>query len=66
MERVTVTVAEAAKALSVSRTTIFALLKAGFLERIKIGSRTAIPVASVVRFAEHGTDAPLGSRLGNN
>ncbi len=56
MERMAMTVAEAAKTLSVSRTVIFAMLKAGHLQRVKIGSRTIIPVASVQSLAEHGTE----------
>lgn len=55
MEQVTVTVAEAGKALSLSRTAIFGLLKAGHLDRVKIGSRTVIPVSSIYRLATHGT-----------
>jgi excisionase family DNA binding protein len=50
-------VEEAAKALSVGRTTIFDLLKSGALRRVKIGAKTVIPRSSLVSLLGEAQDA---------
>jgi excisionase family DNA binding protein len=52
-EKALFTVEEAQDYLSVSRMTIFRLLKAGDLRRVKIGRVTRIPRASLDAFIEH-------------
>jgi excisionase family DNA binding protein len=47
MNKITATVAEAREASGLGRTTIFALLASGELERVKVGRRTLITVASL-------------------
>ena len=47
MEPVTTSVKDAAKALSLGRTSIYALLNQGRLEKVKLGRRTLITVASI-------------------
>ena len=51
MERLLVSVAEAMTLLSVRKTTIFRLCAEGCLERVKIGRRTCITLASIDRLA---------------
>lgn len=41
---------EVAAALRVSRRTVYRLLSAGQLERVKVGSRTLIPASSLTRY----------------
>lgn len=47
MEPVVTSVKDAAKALSLGRTSIYALIKEGRLETIKLGRRTLITVTSI-------------------
>jgi excisionase family DNA binding protein len=47
LEPVATSVNDAAKALSLGRTSIYALIKEGRLEKIKLGRRTLITVASI-------------------
>lgn len=47
MEPVATSVNDAAKALSLGRTSIYALIKEGRLEKIKLGRRTLVTVASI-------------------
>lgn len=49
LEPITVTVADACAMLGVKRTLLFALLKAGRLERCRFSSRTVVTVESIKR-----------------
>lgn len=52
VEKVVVSIREAGEALSVSRSRIYELIDEGRLQRVKIGRRALIPVASVHRLVE--------------
>lgn len=52
MERVLVTIEEAADALAVGRTTVYGLLQSGQLTAAKIGRRSLVTVESVLAYAE--------------
>lgn len=43
---------ETAKALSLGRTSIYALIKEGKLETVKLGRRTAVKVESIKKLVE--------------
>jgi excisionase family DNA binding protein len=47
-----VTVNEAKRLLSLGHTRVYQLINSGQLERVKHGSKTLIPYASVKRFAD--------------
>jgi len=47
VEPIATSVKDAAKALSLGRTSVYALIKQGRLERVKLGRRTLITVASI-------------------
>ena len=47
MEPIATSVKEAAKALSLGRTSIYALINDGRLETVKLGRRTLIKIASI-------------------
>lgn len=47
MDQVTVSVADAAKSLSLSRSKIYELIHSGDLSIVKIGRRTLVSVASI-------------------
>jgi excisionase family DNA binding protein len=49
MEPIVLSINDTAKALGLGRTSIYALIKAGRLEAVKIGRRTLIKVASIRR-----------------
>jgi excisionase family DNA binding protein len=49
MEPLALSINETAKALSLGRTSIYALIREGRLETVKLGRRTLIKVASVRR-----------------
>jgi excisionase family DNA binding protein len=53
-------VADACDALGVGRTTIYALLKSGELQRIKIGSRTLVSSYSISAFIDKKSSEPHG------
>ena len=52
VDAIATSINEAAKALSVGRTTIYALIKLGRLKTIKLGRRTLITADSVRRLVE--------------
>jgi excisionase family DNA binding protein len=52
MEPVTISITGAAKALGLGRTSVYALIKEGRLETIKIGRRHLVKTASIRRIAE--------------
>lgn len=52
MEALAVSINEAAKALSLGRSTIYVLIAKGRLETRKIGKRTVIPAASLTKLLE--------------
>ncbi|MFN0088655.1 MAG: helix-turn-helix domain-containing protein [Acidimicrobiales bacterium] len=52
-----VSVAEAARRLGVSRTTVFKLLREGRLPSVQIGDRRLVSVAAIEAFIEAGGDA---------
>lgn len=47
MEPIATSINDAAKALSLGRTSIYALIKEGRLETVKVGRRTLVKTASV-------------------
>lgn len=49
MDIITISIKDAAKALSLGRTSIYALIRNGKLETIKLGRRTLVKVASIRR-----------------
>ena len=49
MEPITLSVAETAKCLGLGRTSIYALIKDGRLETVKIGRRTLVKMTSIRR-----------------
>lgn len=55
MEPITTSINGAAKALSLGRTSIYALINAGRLETIKLGRRTLIVTASIRRLVDENS-----------
>lgn len=51
MERYLASIPNAQRALGIGRTTTYRLMEAGLLERVKIGRRTLITVASIKALA---------------
>ena len=49
---------DAARALSVGRSTLYRLIADGRLPTVKIGTRTLIPAEAVRRVANEGTEGP--------
>lgn len=52
MEPIAVSINDTAKALSLGRTSIYALIREGRLETIKLGRRTLIKAESIRRLVE--------------
>lgn len=52
LEPLLISIAEAAEALGLGKTSIYALIEARKLERLKIGRRTLIKLASIRQFMD--------------
>lgn len=52
MKPLVISVNETAKVLGVGRSSVYALIKSGGLDAIKIGTRTLITIASIARLTE--------------
>ena len=52
METLAISINDTAKALGVGRSSVYALLKSGRLDAIKIGRRTLLTTASIKRLAQ--------------
>ena len=52
MKPLLLSINETAKALSLGRTSIYALIKEGKLETVKLGRRTAVKVESIKKLVE--------------
>jgi excisionase family DNA binding protein len=50
LERMALSVAEAAKVLQVSRTTLYRLAWRGLIRFVKVGRRTIVPMSEIRRF----------------
>jgi excisionase family DNA binding protein len=50
MHKITVSVVEATGLLSIGKTTLFALMREGQLQRIKVGRKTLVTVQSIQDF----------------
>lgn len=50
MQKITVSVGEATGLLSIGKTTLFALMREGQLQRIKVGRKTLVTVQSIQDF----------------
>jgi len=56
MEPLAISINAAAKALSIGRSSLYGLIKAGQLNVIKIGTRTLVTTASLTRLAQSRRD----------
>ncbi len=54
METFLTSIADAQRALGIGRTTTYRLIEAGKLEKVKIGSRTLIKIASIKALVAEG------------
>jgi len=52
MEAIAASINETAKALSLGRTSIYALIREGRLETVKLGRRTVVKIDSIRRLLE--------------
>ncbi len=52
MEPLTTSINDTAKALSLGRTSIYALIREGRLETVKLGRRTLVRIASIRRLLD--------------
>lgn len=55
MEPLAISINETAKALGVGRSSVYALIKSGGLDAIKIGRRTLLTTESIKRLAQSRT-----------
>ncbi len=58
MEKVLLTLAEAAEALSIGRTTLRALIRDGEIESVRIGTAIRVPAAEIERWIEGRMSRP--------
>lgn len=56
MKQITVTVADARTALGLGRTSLYRLMAKGQLQKVKVGRRTLITVASVEQLVARGVN----------
>jgi excisionase family DNA binding protein len=62
MEPLAISINETARALSIGRSSVYALLKAGKLDAIKIGRRTVLTTESIKRLSQpHPPDQTLST-----
>ena len=54
MEPFLASISDAQRALGIGRTTAYRLMEAGKLEKVKIGRRTLIKIASIKALADEG------------
>lgn len=54
MEPYLASISDAQRALGIGRTTAYRLMEAGKLEKVKIGRRTLIKIASIKALADEG------------
>ena len=52
MEPITTSINDTAKALSLGRTSVYALIREGRLETVKLGRRTLVRIASIRRLLD--------------
>lgn len=55
MEPLVLSINETAKALGIGRSSVYALIKSGSLDAIKIGTRTLLTTESIRRLTQSGT-----------
>ena len=65
MEPLAISINQTAKALSIGRSSVYALLKSGRLEAIKIGRRTLLTTESIKRLSQPQSPAPSAPELRN-
>jgi excisionase family DNA binding protein len=59
MEVISTSISEAARALSIGRTTIYKLIREGRLEIVKIGRRTLVKANSIRKLVEDKTNQDI-------
>ena len=66
MEPIAISINDTAKALGVGRSSVYALIKSGGLDAIKIGRRTLLTTESIRRLVSIGvqTGPPIGAQKG--
>jgi excisionase family DNA binding protein len=52
MEPLNISIIDAAKALGIGRSKAYELINAGYLETVKLGTRTLVRVASIKAFSD--------------
>jgi plasmid maintenance system antidote protein VapI len=57
MEPLAISINATAKALSIGRSSVYALIRSGCLESLKIGTRTLVTTASITRLTQTRLEA---------